>query len=148
MNYQRYQFVQRTCSRRRCLFVLRIHIKSAKICTNVIFLPTILQPSLQWPARSMEYSYCEPNLYTERLISSGKCKVTQSERHLSNWNMSMFCSSVTPSNSSALYVCNCHQHTFLLLYNYFRGFTAGSQASISHPCLEMFPCGDSSHITY
>ena len=69
-------------------------------------LPTILQLSSRRPACSLQHGHCEPNVYTERLIYSGICKVTQPERHRSNWNMSMFCSSVTPSNSSALYVYN------------------------------------------
>jgi hypothetical protein len=57
----------------------------------------------------------------------------------------MFCSSVTPSNSSALYVLQLRHQQYhcaiVLLYNYFRGFTTDREPSLYTHALKCFFAG-------
>lgn len=136
MNCQHYLFVHRTRSRRRYVCSTDKY-QIEKTCTCVKFMPTILQPSLQWPARSMEHSHCEPNLYTERLISSGKCKATQNVTVATGTYQCSVVLSLRPIRQHCTFYNYVTNNTTVPLYSctiiFVGSQQTGSQASIPMP---------------
>lgn len=151
MNYQHYQFVQRTCSRRRFLFVIRINTnlqKSAHACIFCLPFSNCLydDPLAPWNTFIVNL-ICTLNALYLRVharshsqnvtVATGTC---QCSVLLSPRPIRQHCTfTITPPTVS-LYHCSCTPvQLFTSVHN-------RQGCKPLYPRVEMFLCGGSSHI--
>ena len=136
--------MERICSRRRYLFVLRINIRSAKICT---FSNRLYNDPLAPRSIVIVNVICTLNALYLRVnarshsqnvtVATGTC---QCSVVLSLRPIRQHCTFSITSQTVPSYHCSC---TPLQLFSWVHN---RQEAKPLHPCLGMFLCGGSSHI--